>query len=241
MENRYTWNVSCDCSNEELTAGVFNFVINETLIELIKAKIDKYSKKLDLENVSNALDILLEKNYDVGFTSFANWTINKNRVYSHLLEIVNMLDLVLAQNKKIKGGELTLEFKSLIEELGAKLMSMHVTTEIIDFGDLEPSDQLLDELVYEVGKVNEGANLKKQMFYMMLWVSLYAIVSFFCVNKVYGLIQPFVILVYPLLKMYNGERGNLNTKWLFYIYYPLHLFIIGILRILIYGNISLLF
>ena len=87
---------------------------------------------------------------------------------------------------------------------------------------------------------NRG-NLKKQMFYMMLWVSLYAIVSFFCVNKVYGLIQPFVILVYPLLKMYNGERGKLNTKWLFYIYYPLHLFIIGIFRILIYGNISLLF
>lgn len=30
-------------------------------------------------------------------------------------------------------------------------------------------------------------------------------------------------------------------KWFFYLYYPLHLIIIGILRIAIYGNIPLLF
>ena len=104
-----------------------------------------------------------------------------------------------------------------------------------------PADWSCIEVLVICAMYRNRGNLKKQMFYMMLWVSLYAIVSFFCVNKVYGLIQPFVILVYPLLKMYNGERGKLNTKWLFYIYYPLHLFIIGIFRILIYGNISLLF
>ena len=88
---------------------------------------------------------------------------------------------------------------------------------------------------------NRG-NLKKQMMFMMIWVFLYAIVSFFFVNKIYGLIQPFVILVYPLLKQYNGERGKMKwTKWLFYIYYPAHLIIIGILRILIYGNVPILF
>lgn len=50
------------------------------------------------------------------------------------------------------------------------------------------------------------------------------------------------ILVYPILKMYDGSRGKLKwMKWLFYIYYPLHLAIIGLLRILMYGNVPLLF
>ena len=85
-------------------------------------------------------------------------------------------------------------------------------------------------------------NLDKQMKGMMFWTFIYALVSFLFVNKVYGIIQLFVILVYPLLKRYNGERGKVKClKWLFYIYYPLHLVIIGILRIILYGNIPLLF
>lgn len=41
------------------------------------------------------------------------------------------------------------------------------------------------------------------------------------------------ILVPPLiLRLYNGERGNKNPfhKWFFYIFYPLHLLIIGIIK-----------
>ncbi len=85
-------------------------------------------------------------------------------------------------------------------------------------------------------------NLNKQMTNMMFWTLIYSLVSFIFVNKVYGIIQLFVIIVYPLLKVYNGTTGNNKfMKWFFYIYYPLHLIIIGILRLIIHGNISLLF
>ena len=93
-----------------------------------------------------------------------------------------------------------------------------------------------------LGMYKNRGNLKKQMLIMMMWTIVYATVSFFFVNRIYGIIQPFVILVYPLLKQYNGERGKAKwTKWLFYIYYPAHLVVLGVLRIALYGDVPLLF
>lgn len=85
-------------------------------------------------------------------------------------------------------------------------------------------------------------NLKSQMISMMAWLSLYALISYLFVSKTYGLIEMTAILVYPLLKNYNGKRGKVKwLKWFFYLYYPLHLIIIGALRLYMYGNIPLLF
>ena len=78
---------------------------------------------------------------------------------------------------------------------------------------------------------NRGA-LKKQMLWMLFYVAIYSAVYFFALDKLYGLIQMAVVLSIPVIAMYNGQRGNsaaLNRimKWFFYIYYPLHLLIIG--------------
>ena len=78
---------------------------------------------------------------------------------------------------------------------------------------------------------NRG-RFKAQMLWMCFYVALYATVYFFALDKVYGLIQLAVVLAIPILAMYNGKRGNnprVNQwmKWGFYIYYPLHLLILG--------------
>lgn len=39
-------------------------------------------------------------------------------------------------------------------------------------------------------------------------------------------IQWFSLLTIPIIAFYNGERGKMNIKHLFYIYYPLHLVVI---------------
>ena len=45
------------------------------------------------------------------------------------------------------------------------------------------------------------------------------------------LFQMGVYLAIPLLAQYNGERGGgKTTKWFFYIFYPLHLTVIGLLK-----------
>lgn len=44
-----------------------------------------------------------------------------------------------------------------------------------------------------------------------------------------------VFLVIPLLLLYNGEKGSGKAihKWVFYIFYPLHLFILGLIKVLV--------
>lgn len=78
---------------------------------------------------------------------------------------------------------------------------------------------------------NRG-NLKKQMLWMVFYVALYSAVYCFALDPVYGAMQMAVVLAIPVIAMYNGKRGQnpkMNTimKYAFYIYYPLHLFILG--------------
>lgn len=84
-------------------------------------------------------------------------------------------------------------------------------------------------------------NLKKQITFMMLWVLIYSIVWFFCIDKIYAVIQLGVIIVLPFIANYNGTRGKWKgMKWFFYLYYPLHLVLIGLLRLYLHGNIGVI-
>ncbi len=44
--------------------------------------------------------------------------------------------------------------------------------------------------------------------------------------------QYFMLLAYPFMYLYNGERGK-SFKWFFYLYYPLHQYLIAIVAIVI--------
>lgn len=84
--------------------------------------------------------------------------------------------------------------------------------------------------------VNRG-NFRAQMFWMMVWTAVYALVYFFFLNRIYAFIQLFTCLTIPLLQRYNGQRGNWkNMGTLFYLYYPAHLVGCGILRLLLWGS-----
>ena len=83
---------------------------------------------------------------------------------------------------------------------------------------------------------NRG-NFKKQMLWLIFYVFIYSVVYFFAIDKVYGCIQMCIVLAIPILMLYNGQRGKSKSinnfmKWAFYIYYPLHLFVIGTIQYL---------
>lgn len=81
---------------------------------------------------------------------------------------------------------------------------------------------------------NRG-NARRQIAWCVFYVSIYAAVYALALDPLYGLLQLCAVFSVPLLGLYNGRRGadpklNRIMKWGFYVYYPLHLTIIGLLR-----------
>ena len=89
---------------------------------------------------------------------------------------------------------------------------------------------------------NHRGDFKKQAKDFVLFGLMYVLVYFIFIDKVYGILQLFIFLSIPVLSLYNGKAGNnRNMKWLFYIYYPAHLVAVGVLRLILYGNVNILF
>lgn len=75
-------------------------------------------------------------------------------------------------------------------------------------------------------------NFMRQMIGMMVCVAFYTIIYCIFIDVTYGLLQLTVAISIPFLAMYNGERGSWKgMKWLFYLYYPIHLLICGLIRV----------
>ena len=85
---------------------------------------------------------------------------------------------------------------------------------------------------------NRG-NLKKQVLGMLAYITMYVVVWCLAIDVVYGLVQYGIIIVWPFMHFYNGTRGKWKgMKWFFYFFYVGHLVLMGVLRILLYGNIQ---
>ena len=80
---------------------------------------------------------------------------------------------------------------------------------------------------------NRG-HLWKQALWLVFYVGVFAY-TFLPDNLTYATLQLSVVLSIPVLALYNGKRGpnprfNAFMKWFFYVYYPLHLAVLGLLR-----------
>ena len=76
-------------------------------------------------------------------------------------------------------------------------------------------------------------DFKQQMRDMATFLAVYAVVCGFAFAPVYGLIHIGIIIPILFLTIYNGTRGTVGgkaMKWLFYIYYPGHLLILGLIK-----------
>ncbi|MBR1911423.1 MAG: conjugal transfer protein TraX [Treponema sp.] len=104
-----------------------------------------------------------------------------------------------------------------------------------------PSDWSSPALLVILSFGRNRGDFKKQMLMMLLWIAVYAAVYAIFINFLYGIIQMGVILTIPLLKQYNGKCGSAKgLKYFFYLYYPAHLVVCGIIRLMVHGNIGVM-
>ena len=79
-------------------------------------------------------------------------------------------------------------------------------------------------------------DFRRQMYWLFAWILIYALVYFLFIDKFYAVIQLGTALCVPFLCRYSGEKGRFAPMGkLFYAYYPVHLALCGLLRILLHG------
>ncbi len=73
-------------------------------------------------------------------------------------------------------------------------------------------------------------DFKKQALFFIATILLIAADSFLLGNFLDGSVKLFALLSLPLLWLYNGQQGK-KIKYGFYIFYPAHLLVLGIIKI----------
>lgn len=123
-----------------------------------------------------------------------------------------------------------------------------------------PSDWSSIAVMCPLALYNNRGSQKRQALDIVLWTFIYAAVYFVFLDKLYGILQMFTFLTIPIIALYNGERGGRKpariegadgqtvtvkssplVKWSFYIYYPAHLVVIGLIRLALHSDVSLIF
>lgn len=96
-----------------------------------------------------------------------------------------------------------------------------------------PSDWSWVCVVLPLAMDMDYGSFRKQMIWMVILGWCYAFV--YClVTSWWSAYQFAIIIAVPVLYLYDGQRGkSKGMKWLFYIYYPLHLVALGIIRVII--------
>lgn len=104
-----------------------------------------------------------------------------------------------------------------------------------------PSDWSCIAAMIILGFGTNRGDFKKQSLNLILFTAMYAAVFFIFIDKAYGIIQMAVVFALPLIKNYNGKKGkDFGGRWFFYMYYPIHLIIIGLIRLALWGNTGIL-
>jgi len=97
-----------------------------------------------------------------------------------------------------------------------------------------PSDWSCIAAMFVLSFGTNRLNIKNQAKWLTVYAVAYSAVYIAFLDPIYGLIQMGVLLSLPIINCYNSQRGksakfNKFMKWFFYIYYPAHLIVIGLI------------
>lgn len=148
------------------------------------------------------------------------WLIHRS-LYQHVLITFSMsIALIFSVQNARKTGGIWIALSILLALSEAVICLFH--DEFLPWGsfsiDYGLGGVLLPLLIYA------GRNRAEKL--LAAAIGLVAI----CLSR--SSVQWYSLLALPLLALYNGERGAFRLKYLFYVYYPLHLIVLETIRLL---------
>lgn len=175
--------------------------------------VKKYALRLLLFALISQIPFTFFQTGEFSFISFQNFSETFSVIYTLLLSLLAVWAWDAVKDPILR----------FLAVLGLCLLAM-------------PGDWKFFDIVFSIVFFNFRGDFKKQA----AWFSIFAagMVFFACLSNAQSgypfdgqLFQAGVFLCLPVLALYNGKRGGGRySKWVFYIFYPLHLLILGLIR-----------
>lgn len=197
-----------------ITAPTMCFFIAEGYYHTRNIK--KYALRLGIFALISQMPYTFFETGKLQFICFANGKISLSVIYTLLLSLFAVWAWDKIKNKALR----------LCAIIGLCVLAI-------------PGDWMFIDIMFSLIFWIYRDNFKNQA----LWFSVFAAgTALFCIftsimdgNPFYSqFFQAGMFLCLPILSLYSGERGGgKNSKWIFYIFYPAHLLVLGFLKLLI--------
>jgi hypothetical protein len=197
-----------------ITAPTMCFFIAEGYVHTHNVR--KYALRLGIFALISQVPYTFYHTGKIQFLSTADFTEMFNVIYTLLLSLLAIWAWDSIKNKTLR----------LLTLIGLCVLAM-------------PGDWMcIDVLVTLFFWMYRGSFRDQAVFFSIFtacMVASYMVIMIAMGKPFYTqFFQAGVLLCLPILSRYNGKRGGgKNSKWAFYIFYPLHLFALGLLQMFI--------
>lgn len=157
MENKIKLKIGSLTDLNEISMVIVTSISCEYLIDTIRAWLRKYSRDLNLEKQISDFAQIIDESYDTSFTSFDNWLGDKSTAQMKMLAFVQNLDAFLVENGIIESKQLLNDFQEDYIKYLTSMMSMKITGEELDVGNLNINREYLNSAIEQLRLLDEGA------------------------------------------------------------------------------------
>lgn len=156
MESKFKLRLDRSIDINTIGSATVLCLSSEYLIDLIKDVFKKHNDVADIDKFLDEFTGYMEGLYDVSFTSFNAWIVNKTSVFMSILNVVSKLDEHLTSKGVISKGELSNSLQTDFNEFVMSLGSIIVDWETLDLNGATIKQDYIDSTIEQLSLMNES-------------------------------------------------------------------------------------
>ncbi len=182
----------------------------------------------------------------LGLVTSAAMSFFRGSLYGNILITLSLACLIIYALDALKKYSLSGQWRGIVLSAAALILSVALAVGLCCFSpihvDYGIAGVALPVCVRLLDFRSQGGRGVLAALYRPWTVMLLFLADLVALIAVYGLAQSPCLFALPLIAFYSGRRGRHNLKGLFYIFYPAHLALLGVVYLLLHPDfLSLLF